>query len=191
MKGKKMNVFDFDGTIYDGDSTRDFFAFCLKKYPRTWLSLPRTGVCAVGFLLHLLPKTGFKQNFYRFLRGVPDIEQAVEQFWREHMGNIQAWYLEVREQGDLVISASPEFLLETPCKQLGILPPIASKVDAKTGIYTGVNCHGKEKVRRFREQFGQASVENFYSDSKSDSPMAELAVRAFFIRKGQVLPWPW
>ena len=107
------------------------------------------------------------------------------------MGNIQAWYLEVREQGDLVISASPEFLLEAPCKRLGILPPIASKVDAKTGNYTGVNCHGKEKVRRFREQFGQASVENFYSDSKSDSPMAELAVRAFFIRKGQVLPWPW
>lgn len=186
-----MNVFDFDGTIYDGDSTRDFFAFCLKKYPQTWLSLPRTGICAVGFALRLLPKTRFKQNFYRFLRGVPDIEKAVEQFWQEHMRNIQAWYWKVRAEGDLVISASPEFLLEIPCRQLGILPPIASRVDAKTGVYTGTNCHGREKVRRFHEQFGQASVEKFYSDSKSDSPMAELAEQAFFIQKGQVRPWPW
>ena len=185
-----MNVFDFDGTIYAGDSTRDFFAFCLKKYPQTWLSLPRTGICAVGFLLRLLPKTRFKQNFYRFLRGVPDIEKAVEQFWQEHMRNIQAWYWKVRAEGDLVISASPEFLLEIPCRQLGILPPIASRVDGKTGVYTGTNCHGREKVRRFHAQFGQVSVEKFYSDSKSDSPMAELAEQAFFIQKGQVRPWP-
>ena len=26
-----MNVFDFDGTIYDGDSSIDFWLFCLKN----------------------------------------------------------------------------------------------------------------------------------------------------------------
>ena len=28
-----MNVYDFDGTIYRGDSTVDFFLFCMKKKP--------------------------------------------------------------------------------------------------------------------------------------------------------------
>ena len=26
-----MDVYDFDGTIYDGDSSIDFYLFCLKK----------------------------------------------------------------------------------------------------------------------------------------------------------------
>ena len=29
-----MNVYDFDGTIYDGDSSLDFFKFFIKKDPR-------------------------------------------------------------------------------------------------------------------------------------------------------------
>ena len=29
-----MNVFDFDGTIYNGDSSKDFFFYCLKHYPK-------------------------------------------------------------------------------------------------------------------------------------------------------------
>ena len=29
-----MNVFDFDGTIYNGDSSKDFFFYCLKRYPK-------------------------------------------------------------------------------------------------------------------------------------------------------------
>lgn len=27
------NIYDFDKTIYDGDSTVDFFLFCLKREP--------------------------------------------------------------------------------------------------------------------------------------------------------------
>ena len=28
-----MNVYDFDNTIYDGESALDFFWYCLKKKP--------------------------------------------------------------------------------------------------------------------------------------------------------------
>ena len=186
-----MNVYDFDGTIYRGDSTWDFFCFCLKKYPRTWFSLPRTALCALCFSLHLLSKTKFKENFYRFLRGVPNVRQAVEQFWDSHMEKIQPWYRQLRQSGDLVISASPEFLLKIPCERLEILPPIASKVEENTGVYQGVNCDGDEKVRRFRQQLGERAIQNFYSDSRSDAPLAELAEHSFLIRDGAVLPWPW
>ena len=30
----KYDIYDFDGTIYDGDSGVDLFLFCLKKYPK-------------------------------------------------------------------------------------------------------------------------------------------------------------
>ena len=28
-----IDVYDFDGTIYDGDSTVDFVRFCLRRHP--------------------------------------------------------------------------------------------------------------------------------------------------------------
>lgn len=34
-----MNVYDFDKTIYAGDSTIDFYLFCLKRQPAI-LQLP-------------------------------------------------------------------------------------------------------------------------------------------------------
>ena len=36
-----MNVYDFDGTIYDGDSTVDFFLHALKRNPSVLLHLPK------------------------------------------------------------------------------------------------------------------------------------------------------
>ena len=40
-----MNVYDFDKTIYYGDSTADFYLFCLKRHKKipvsyTHLTLP-------------------------------------------------------------------------------------------------------------------------------------------------------
>ena len=29
----RIDVYDFDGTIYDGDSTVDFTRFCLRRHP--------------------------------------------------------------------------------------------------------------------------------------------------------------
>ena len=34
-----MNIYDFDGTIYDGDSSIDFFKYSLKKHKNLFLLL--------------------------------------------------------------------------------------------------------------------------------------------------------
>ena len=39
---------------------------------------------------------------------------------------------------------------------------MASKVDMHSGKYSGVNCHGKEKVKRFYEAFPDGKIDNFY-----------------------------
>jgi phosphoserine phosphatase len=67
---------------------------------------------------------------------------------------------------------------------------IASRVDPKTGQYTGRNCDGAEKLRRFREEYGETPVEEFYSDALSDAPMARIAQRAFLVKGDRVTPWP-
>ena len=105
------------------------------------------------------------------------------------MDGIYPWYMAQRRPDDLVISASPEFLLRPVADRLGFAL-IASRVDPATGRTEGLNCHGEEKLRRFRARYGDAPVERFYSDSLSDAPMARAAREAFMIRRGTVLPWP-
>ncbi|MBP1552035.1 MAG: haloacid dehalogenase-like hydrolase, partial [Oscillospiraceae bacterium] len=86
--------------------------------------------------------------------------------------------------------ASPYFLLEPIIKELGIKHLMASNVDRYTGVYDGINCHGKEKVRRFYEVFPDGEIDDFYSDSLSDSPLAEISKRAYLVKDFDLLPWP-
>lgn len=184
-----MNAYDFDETIYDGDSTRDFYFYCLKKYPRIMRAWPGQLWHFFLFATGFMKKTAFKERFYRFFRFVPDMEKAVSDFWDTHFCNIKKWYLEEKNPDDVIISASPAFLLEIPCKKLGVLPPIASLVDMKTGKYTGENCYGEEKPPRFKALHPEEKIEAFFSDSLSDTPMAILAEKSFIVRGDVRMPW--
>lgn len=181
------NCYDFDKTIYNGDSTVDFYKYCLKTYPATALELPLTLGAGLLFVLKILPKTRFKQLFYRFLRHIPDGEQAVANFWELHFKNVKGWYLESKKD-DLIISASPEFLLEPVCQRLNV-ELMASRVDIRTGKYTGENCWGPEKVRRLRERYPDLEIDEFYSDSYSDQPLADIARTAYLVSGDEIKPW--
>lgn len=185
-----MNVYDFDETIYHGDSTVDFFLYCMRHKPLMMRSFPGTAAAFVLWKSKKWTKTQFKQQMYRFLTALGDTEQIVDEFWKTHIKNIKTWYLQdTRRPDDVVISASPEFLLRPVCKQLGIKHLMASRVDSHTGKYTGENCWGEEKVRRFYEVFGEVPIDTFYSDSLSDTPLARLANTAWIVRGDELIPW--
>ena len=185
-----MNSYDFDKTIYDGDSSIQFYLYCLKRRPSLAVYFPIQLVGAVMLFLRLRPKTECKELFYRYFRGIPDIDRYIEDFWNERIVRIKQWYKDIQKEDDVIISASPEFLLAPACKRLGIQHLIATRVNKKTGVHTGINCHGEEKVRRFYERFPNAKVENFYSDSLSDSPMAHISNKAFLVDGDELSDWP-
>lgn len=183
-----MNVYDFDKTIYRGDSTVDFWRHCLKRYPKAVLALPGTLAGALAFRRGRCSREQFKERFYQFLRFVPDTEREAERFWDRNLSGIEPWYRAQQSDTDVIISASPDFLIGAACRRLGVRF-LASPVDAHTGQLLGPNCRGEEKVRRFRDAYGAVEVERFYSDSRSDAPLAALAQEAFLVCRGQVLPW--
>lgn len=184
-----MNTYDFDQTIFNPDSSYKFFMFCLRKYPAGIKRLPRTLYKAVLYKLKKIPTKELKEQIFSFLQDIPEVDAAVDAFWDENFGNIEKWYLEQKKDDDIIISASPEFLLEPACKRLGVRL-IATPMDKKTGKIHGENCHDSEKVRRFREAYPDAHTECFYSDSLSDTPMAEIADRAYIVKKDKISPWP-
>ena len=116
----------------------------------------------------------------------------MNEFWDEHEGRIAKWYLDIRRPDDLIISASPEFVVKPMADRLGV-GLIATPMDKRTAyLEPGKNCYGEEKVRKFYELHPDAVTEAFYSDSFSDAPMARIAQSAYLIvNKGQTpVPWP-
>ena len=184
-----MNIYDFDKTIYDGDSTADFIFYCAGKYKKTLLWVFPTVCAFIPYAAGLRTKTRFKERMYGFLKFVPNVDEAVRAFWDEHEKNIFDYYKKQRREDDIIISASPEFLLAPICERLGIKRLIASRVDKRTGKYTGENCWGAEKVKRLKEKYGIERCDEFYSDSYSDTPLAEIADKAYIVKRDGPAPW--
>ncbi len=184
-----MNAYDFDHCIYAGDSTIDFYRFCLRRQPALLKYLPRQIWGLVLFAFAFIPKTAWKERFFCFLQGVDDLNGTVGAFWAAHQEKVYGWYIERKNENDLIISASPEFLLWPICNLIGVKRLIASRVDPATGEFSGENCYGEEKSRRLAEDLGINEVDSFYSDSLSDLPMAQIANDSFLVRKGELTRW--
>ena len=185
-----MNVYDFDKTIYHRGTTAQFYLWCLARWPKIARRWPVVLRAALRLALHKTDKTGFKAVFLRFLEDVPAPEREIERFWDRNMPRVHRWYLSQRREDDVVITASPADFVRPACRRLGVTRVLGSPVDIATGRYHGVNCHGAEKVRAFREAFPAARVDRFYSDSLGDAPMAELAREAFLVKGERMTPWP-
>ncbi len=185
----KVIAYDFDGTIYDGDSSIDFYKFCLKKKKSICKYWPRQLWFFVLYILGIKTKTEMKEVFFCFLKDFKNQEQLIKEFWEIHYKKMKNWYLEKKHSDDIIISASPEFLLEIPCQKLKVKDCIASVVDQKTGKFLRENCHGEEKVKRLKEKYKNVIVAEMYTDSSVDLPMIELSNKGFKVKKDNIIPY--
>ena len=184
-----MHVYDFDGTVYAGDSSVDFYFFCLRRQPSLLRYLPTQIGGFLGYAFGRYTKTQCKEKFFAFLGGLSDTAQSTSAFWRKYRRKIKAFYIRQHADTDVVISASPSFLLQEICDTYGVARLIATDADPASGRITGENCSGKEKVRRFFAAFPDAKIERFYSDSYKDAPLAACAEESYLVRGEKLLPW--
>ena len=175
-----MNLYDFDKTVYYKDCTVEFWKYCLRRKPYLIFGLP---IQAFGFFLYKLkikPKEYFKSAFLFFIKHFKNIEEETERFWDKEERNICRHFRDMLKEGDVIVSASPEFLVAPMAKRLGVRC-LASPVDSKTARFTAPNCKGEEKLRRLAA-IGITSAEQAFSDSASDLPMLSLAKEGFVIK---------
>ena len=185
-----MNVYDFDKTIYRGDSTMRFIFHLLKRQPLLLRFVPGFSINALMFITKKRSKQDFKERMFRaFFGHARNIERELERFWDSNMDRVFNWYKANQQPDDVVISASPVDIVRPCCERLGIKYIMGSPVDMKTGIYSGPNCHGVEKVVRFGAEFPGVNIENFYSDSHSDDPMARIARKSFMVDGETLTEW--
>lgn len=183
-----MNVYDFDGTIYKKDSSIELYKFIIKKKPIIWAKcFPRQVLAIVKYILKTNTKEQMKETYFSFLKYVS--EETIDHFVEQEMKNVNLWYIKQKKSTDIIISASPQFLVSKFAEKLGIQNVIASKVDIESGKFLTKNCHDIEKLNRFNLEFPNEKIDAFYSDSKSDIYMAKLARKCYIVKRDKVERW--
>ena len=180
-----MNVYDFDHTIYDGDSSVDFWLFALCRKPYLVVFLLFQILVTVLFIFGIYSKECMKESFFVFIWHVP-FDKMTARFWVRNRKKKKPWYLRQKQETDVNNSVSPEFLLEQMvCGYLGVAL-IVSRIDTRIVKYIGKNRFSEEKVARLYEKYPACIIESFYSDSYIDVPLARLAKNTFLVRKSNI-----
>lgn len=186
-----IDVYDFDGTIYNGDSTADLVLFCLRRHPQILAGLPRIAGAAMKLAGKKIGLTQFKGILFAEMAKYIDLNTEAGLFWlhpktRRKLG---AWFNATPRDLPIVIaSASPEFELTHAARMLGVKTLVGTQCDPYTGEIRGKNCKGEEKIPRIREALGcEYTVRAMYTDdAKADGPLLALAQEKYLVTRGKV-----
>lgn len=180
-----MVGYDFDKTIYKGDSTVDFFFYMIFTRPYLLLFTPWFLAVFALYGIRVLNKKRFKELVFFFVPWYSNIEGIVNKFWSHNANKIQDWYTRIRKDDDVIISASLSFVIRPALDMLNIKYYITTNYSIKTGKIIGDNCYGSVKQVEFTRIYPNKKLDAFYSDSLSDMSMFEISEKAYLVTGGE------
>lgn len=185
---KRLVLADFDGTVYDGDSMRDFARFLnARTYYTTLLIIALPYVLS---LVGLIPTETVKRLFMKRCFGGKTAEeltlagkQFFESFHTHLFSSARSYFQARREEGIrcVVISASCREWLLPFCEALNVeLLCTELEYDSKgraTGNWKGKNTKGNQKVTVIQQHIDLSEYEEIWAfgNSRSDKKMAAIA----------------
>lgn len=183
LQKKNIVVFDFDGTLSASDSNYEFFKYCLRHSPRTWLFLP---VILIGIIGRFFNHSGlwWREMSRQFITPKM-VRDFAPDFIKQHRKNRFGWardqVAKERSRGNLVvlISASPDYLIPHLVSNMKFDAVICSQMDSKKPYKYKFLCWGPNKVvaldKWAMENKIIPNVVRAYSDSKSDLSIMSIA----------------
>lgn len=185
-------VFDFDHTLYDGDSGGHLIRWLIRR------SAVRTTFAAVASPL-LAPMIGWLPTRRRGIAGFlwigtlglhrrRDLDDLIDVYVNEHAEQLRARLLPIalkalhrhREAGDLVLIATgaPPELARAILAFVAHedVPVIGTSTVRRFGaVIADRHCHAGEKVRMIRAAGYGGAITHAYSDSTADLPLLRAA----------------
>jgi hypothetical protein len=186
-----MNVYDFDGTIFPTDCTIGFGFWCMNRHPKLWFTFfPKMIITLIRRKTGQIPEYLLQRKLFSFLTLVDDFDVQIERYWDKNEKKIAPWYLAQKRPDDLIISASPDCIIGPIAKRLGV-NFMATEFDREFGVFTNNLMYAQEKAQ-YMIDHGFPVIDNFYSDSLADTPLALCAEKAHLVKDkaSTVVDWP-
>lgn len=184
-----MKAFDFDNTLYHGESSLDFALFMIKKNKKIILWLPRIFINFLTYKLCLIKTEQIVSLINAFMKSVIkkdyDVEALVDEFWKENKQKLNKNLVKKISKDDVIITAGPSFLINGIKKRLGTSNLICSVFDIDKRCVEYLN-FGENKVKEYRKRYGDEKVDIFYTDSYNDKAMMEISKNVFLVGKNGI-----
>jgi HAD superfamily hydrolase (TIGR01490 family) len=198
-----LALFDFDGTITDGDGFVPFIHRAASR-PRVlagtlWLSPLiagyRAGWVSVSRLRQSIAWVALRGRLHAEIAAIGEryAQHALEPRVRPEASERIAWH-QARGDRVVVVSASLDCYLTPWCRARG-LELLCSELEVHAGVctgrYRGRDCSGPEKARRVLERCELGAYEQVfaYGDTPEDRELLALAQRRFY-RWRELTPEP-
>lgn len=182
-----MQAFDFDNTIYKGESSFDFAVFVIKKNKKLLKYLPGVLKILISYKVCKLNVDEFQKALDKytkvFLENKEDIQKLTKEFWMMHEKNLYLNMLEKIKFNDVIITTSPDFLMEGIKKRLKTKHILCTKTDLKKGKIIYLNFH-ENKVKSFKKAYPKKKVKTFYTDSYNDKPLMDFSENVYLVSHG-------
>lgn len=183
-----MNVYDFDNTIYDGESVVDFYFFLLRRNPKLLTLFPKMVYMLFRYKACKIAEKELLSEAEKYIKKIfdeNDIENLIPEFWDKYSYKIKDFYMEIKQDDDVILSASVDFLISEICNRLNIKNVVASQIDVKTGKVLRL-CYRNRKPEIFKNIFPEIVIDKFYTDSMNDESMFNLAKQIFIVKGNKV-----
>lgn len=186
-----MNVYDFDNTLYRGESAFDFYKYCVLRKPvllKVFFpiikDLIKYKMCRMSVDEFTERGRYYTETFFGIF---DDIRKEVRIFWDKNEHKLKDFYKDVRRDDDVIVSANIDILLDEALKRMGVKNSISSKFNLDTGKLEYI-CFSDVKVRLFKESYGD-KIDDFYTDSKNDAPLMELAANVYMVNGSKIVKY--
>lgn len=185
----KVDIYDFDKTAIPYDSALHYWFWSMAHCPWTLVLLPFQLFWGFLMVTKILPVPVFKKIAFNFVSLI-NTDKTVKKYWDKHQNDIYDFFKPENRDPNrkvVLISASPDFLIEEIAKRMKIDYCIASPHSKKNGHLLGKVCRKEEKVRRLNEILPNVEVENVYSDSiDHDRYIFALGKHCYLANKGNL-----
>ena len=182
-----MKVFDFDNTLYRGESSIDLSFYMVRYNRRILLYVPTILISLVRYKMCLMEKSEIEKLINDFFADVltnsGNESDLINSFWETHAHKLNQRLLELIEPEDVIMTASPSFLLDGIRSRLNTDQIICTEVDVDEKKITWFN-FGENKAVRFHDLYGDRKIDEFYTDSYNDRALMKLARRVYIVKKG-------
>ncbi len=186
----KVNVYDFDDTIYKGDSGVEFYLYMLRKrFFIVFISLLKSIPVSILYLFKKRSTRDIKDKLFSFIKYVPNLDDYVKSFWDKKECKIKKWYLDQKRDSDVIITANYDFLIKEICNRLNIKNLIATEYDFKTYKIRGIHSRGDGKLQLFNKIYPEYKIDKTYSDSKKDIPLLRAGHPGYVVKDSEIIEY--
>jgi len=183
-----MQVFDFDNTIYNGESAVDFSTLLFKKNYKLIIYLPTALKIGIKYKLCNLDKEEFNYSINKLSSLFYDNKDLIKKesviFWENNKNKLNKNVIKLINKDDVIVTSTFNFIID-PIKN--ILPTkniICSDIDLDNRCINSLNFR-EDKVINFRKLYKE-DIDNFYTDSYNDKPLMNISENVFLVRNNKI-----